>query len=108
MPQLQTRQGLADSPTTGRLGIHSTLLGDRIMKTVQEICNTGYCLPGKACYFIDHETERKIAARLVHWHGPGWYSYDGSMYRIGREPAYSQIQLERGHARSGGVVESGY
>ena len=77
------------------------------MKTVRDVCNDGYCLPAKGVYFIGAESERRIAARLIHWQEPGWYSYDSSMYRAGKRAAFSQIELQRGHAGSGGVVEIG-
>jgi hypothetical protein len=80
----------------------------RTVNTVRDVCKTGYCMPGKKCYFVDTDTERKIACRLILWDGPGWYSYNGSIYRPGRRASFSQISLELGTARAGGIVESAY
>ena len=77
------------------------------MRTVRDICKDGYCLPARGSYFVGAESERRIAARLIHWQGPGWYSLDGSMYHKGKVAAYSQIELQRGHVGSGGAVEIG-
>ena len=43
--------------------------------------------------FITWDDMVRIAPRFIVYAGPGWYSYDGSMYRAGTLATNSRIQV---------------